>query len=393
MRILYLNYAASTPYRVLGMADGLEKQGHEVRLVHLNPLIDKGLKGELHPREIAPEESDRKFGMRGILKETLRMMLSNLKTIPREIQLIRKYKPQLVLARWEATWSTFITTKLLRIPFILDTDGPMIEAFQFGQNAAPQFYLRIEKFLVKHAPAVTVISDEMAEHYRGFGLSPKQIEVCPNGIDPDRFNPEVNVKTVSRKYGIQDKIIIGFMGNIAPWHGLHNLLRQFPQIASKYANTVLFLIGFELNSDNLEEQLRDNLEPYNDRIISTGRIDSSEIPSHLKAIDIAVLPYPYMEFFYFSPVKLFEYMAVGCAVVAPDTGQISEVISDSENGLLFPAGDHRVLAEKIETLLENPDLRKKLGENAAKDVVRSFTWEKCAAGYEILFRRVYGKAK
>ncbi len=392
MRILYLNYAASTPYRVLGMASGLEGQGHEVLLVHLNPLIDKGLKGELHAREVISEESVRNIGIRGILKETLRMILSNLKHIPKELQLISRYKPELVLARWESTWSILVTTKLLRTPFILDTDGPMIEAFQFGQNTAPPFYLRIEKFLVKRAPAVAVISAQMAEHYRKFGLSVKRIEVCPNGIDPGKFNMEVDGKTVTGKYGIQNKVVIGFMGNIAPWHGLDNLLQEFPLIAAKFPNTVLLLIGFQLNLDKIGEQLKAKLEPYGDRIISAGRIDISEIPSYLKAIDIAVLPYPYMDFFYFSPVKLFEYMAVGCAVVAPDAGQISEVISDGENGLLFPAGDHRLMVAKIETLIENPDLRKKFGENAAKDVSRSYTWEKCATGYEILYRRIYSTA-
>ena len=94
-----------------------------------------------------------------------------------------------------------------------------------------------------------------------------------------------------------------------------------------------------------------------------------EVAALIQTFDVALAPYPRPDHvFYFSPLKLFEYMACGVPVVATNLGQISEVVRDGETGLLCPPGDHEALVAACERLLEDPDLRSRLGKAAAKEI-------------------------
>jgi glycosyltransferase involved in cell wall biosynthesis len=96
--------------------------------------------------------------------------------------------------------------------------------------------------------------------------------------------------------------------------------------------------------------------------------------------DVALAPYPRPAHdFYFSPLKLFEYMACGAPVVAASLGQIGEVVSDGETGLLYPPGEFDALVASCERLLEDPDLRRRMGRAAAKEIHGRYTWDHNAA--------------
>jgi len=114
------------------------------------------------------------------------------------------------------------------------------------------------------------------------------------------------------------------------------------------------------------------------------------MPYHLKAIDIFVLPYRFMEFFYFSPVKLFESMGVGCAVAAAGIGQIAEVIEDGKDGLLFPAGNYDEMRLRIEKLIEDPSLRLSLGKAAAEKIHANYLWEITTKAMIKAYQYAYG---
>jgi len=92
-------------------------------------------------------------------------------------------------------------------------------------------------------------------------------------------------------------------------------------------------------------------------------------------MDVGVAPYPQKSEFYFSPLKVYEYMAAGLAVVASRIGQLSELIEDGTNGLLCPPGDALALAAAIDRLRRDPELRLSLGNAARRAVLREHTWE------------------
>jgi glycosyltransferase involved in cell wall biosynthesis len=113
-----------------------------------------------------------------------------------------------------------------------------------------------------------------------------------------------------------------------------------------------------------------------DRVTFTGALAHDEVPSVVRQFDVALAPYPKLNHdFYFSPLKLFEYMACGIPVAASDTGQIAEVISHGNTGLLHTPDDLEALAANCHQLLKDPKLRKKIGRQAAGLVARDFTWD------------------
>ena len=113
----------------------------------------------------------------------------------------------------------------------------------------------------------------------------------------------------------------------------------------------------------------------------TGYIPPSEIPNYISAMDIVVAPYPELKFFYYSPVKIFEYMACQKPVLTTNIGQISEIITDGENGVLCKPDDSDELLNKLLQLIEDREKRKKIGLNARKTIVDSHTWSIKAAAW------------
>jgi len=120
------------------------------------------------------------------------------------------------------------------------------------------------------------------------------------------------------------------------------------------------------------------------KVILTGFVPHEEVPKYISTMDIVLAPYPKLEFFYYSPVKIFEYMAAGKSVVASRLGQIAEVISDGVNGFLAAPGDTQEMLAKTLLLIRNPELRKKIGEQARETIKKRHTWSNKAKELSIL---------
>ena len=122
-------------------------------------------------------------------------------------------------------------------------------------------------------------------------------------------------------------------------------------------------------------------------VVFTGLLSHEEMPAVIREFDIALAPYPRADHaFYFSPLKLFEYMACGVPVVAAKLGQIAEIVRHGKTGLLYPPGKLDALTAQCEKLLTNAKLRATLGQAASKLVHRQFTWDKNAGRVVALAR-------
>ncbi len=106
----------------------------------------------------------------------------------------------------------------------------------------------------------------------------------------------------------------------------------------------------------------------------TGALPPHEIPAHLARMDVAVAPYPALPNFYFSPLKVYEYMAAGVPVVASRVGQLGELIQEGHNGLLCDPGDVRALAAALGRLADDPGERRKLAQAGLETILRQHTW-------------------
>jgi glycosyltransferase involved in cell wall biosynthesis len=107
----------------------------------------------------------------------------------------------------------------------------------------------------------------------------------------------------------------------------------------------------------------------------TGAVAPEKIPDYLKQMNIAVAPYPALDSFYFSPLKILEYMAAGVPVVASRVGQIPDLIEHGVTGLLCPPGEADELTVLLSDLFQQPVFAKRLAKAARQKVEREHSWD------------------
>jgi glycosyltransferase involved in cell wall biosynthesis len=193
-----------------------------------------------------------------------------------------------------------------------------------------------------------------------------RVLVVPNGVDPERFSPDVNGRAVREQHGLRpDDLVVGWSGVLRAWHGLDVLLNAL----SRHPSLTLLLIGDGPERARVQEQAE--ALGLGGRVRVSGYISRDDMPRHLAAIDVGVVADDRTR--YASPMKLIEYMAMGKPVVAPDLPNIRDILTHDREGLLFTPGDAGSLAECLETF-SNPELRAAHGRRARARVVSDRNW-------------------
>jgi glycosyltransferase involved in cell wall biosynthesis len=172
-----------------------------------------------------------------------------------------------------------------------------------------------------------------------------------------------------------DAPVVMFVGGFQPWHGLEHLLDAFAQVQAARPDARLVLVGDGPAREAVTRQAR--ALRLNGCLHITGSVPHARVPQLLAAADVVAAPYPRLpREMWFSPLKLYEYMAAGKAIVATDDGQIRQAIQDGENGLLVPPGDVSSLAAAITQLVQDPARRAQLGQTARCHAVERHSWER-----------------
>lgn len=196
------------------------------------------------------------------------------------------------------------------------------------------------------------------------------MHVVPNAVDPSRFPDNIKPSCPS------DMFTIGFVGTLKPWHGLPLLIEAYSLLHRSNQDTRLLIVGDGPGLPDLVEDL--SARGLSETVHLTGSVDPDEVPGLLASMDAAVAPYPDYPDFYFSPLKIYEYMAAGLPVVASRIGQVAELIQDGTNGLLYQPGDAVALSAALNRLRCEPMLRSSLGRAARETVLHDHTWEAVA---------------
>jgi glycosyltransferase involved in cell wall biosynthesis len=182
------------------------------------------------------------------------------------------------------------------------------------------------------------------------------------------------------RLGLAGKRVLGFIGTFGRWHGAEVLAEAFGKLLAEnleYRDDVrLLLIGDGVTMPEVMEKLQKHgVAPY---CVRTGLIPQEQGPEHLAACDILVSPHvpnPDGSEFFGSPTKLFEYLAMGKAIVASRLGQIEEIMRHGQTGWLVEPGQADALKVGLEQLLEDPGLRHRLGRAARNAAVQKYTWK------------------
>ena len=256
------------------------------------------------------------------------------------------------------------------IPSVLEVNAPLIEEQRTYRTLSnPAGAEEVMRRVFAAAANILVVSDELARYVAGRTSDRGKIQVVPNAINPARF--PAGVQPVCA--GSPASFTVGFVGSLRPWHGLAILVEAFAHFHQACPTARLLIVGDGPEREALAADVRERR--LTDSVVMTGAIPAEAVPGHLASIDVAVAPYPDLPNFYFSPLKVYEYMAAGRAVVASFIGQLKTLIVHGINGWHVEPGDANALAEAMLHLSRDAELRQRLGQAAQQAMLQSHTWD------------------
>lgn len=257
------------------------------------------------------------------------------------------------------------------VPGLLEVNSPLIEEQALHRELSDRVgAARVAETAFSKATALLAVSNEVAGYLRGWRMARGRIHVVPNGVDAGRFPEDLAPSLPS------DAFTVGFLGTLKPWHGLPALVEAFELLHDKNPNVRLLIVGDGPGREEMERSLEERGLSEKSRF--TGAVGPEEVPPLLASMDAATAPYPMQSQFYFSPLKVYEYMAAGLPVVASRIGQLDGLISDGEDGVLTSPGSPIAISDALDRLRRDASLRERLGANAREKVMKDHTWDAVA---------------
>ena len=377
MRIAYLcadlgvpvcgNKGASIHVRELSRA--LQEQGHEVVVVCARLGGSRPHGFDVPLVEVPREQGGRDLSDRSLRAEAYVSTLAA-RVLPR----LREFAPDVVYERYALNGTAGLTLAgALGIPHVLEVNAPIVDeevahrGLRHADGARKQ-----ERAILGRADRVVAVSRELERWLVELGVDEERITVVANAVDPRRFEVTAEERAEARRrLGVNGTPVVAFAGTLKPWHDPTILVRAVGLLRERGVAPRLLIVGDGPQRTAVEE-LAGELG-VSSMVTVTGAVAHDEVPAYLGAADVATVTYHPDTGRYFSPLKLFEYLAAGLPVVAAELGEIPHCVR-AETGLLYPPGDAEALAEGLATLIADRERAVALGENGREHVVRHHTW-------------------
>lgn len=268
------------------------------------------------------------------------------------------------------SWTGALLSKIYNIPLFLEinytTHTPLVRK---RTKLLLPLARHIERKILTRASAIFVVSSFLKKQLMEMGVSEKKIYLTVNAVDGGIFQSIPHDAEIRAKYNLNGATVIGYVGGFYPWHGIDLLLQAVKNIECEYGNLSILLVGDGPVKNQLKNQYA-KLRMHS-KMIMPGEVEHKDLPKYLAAMDICILPDSNE---YCSPVKILEYMAMGKPVLAPNLGNVKDIISDRVNGVLFKAGDCADMEKTIKLILENKELRADISSSARKEIFKYHLW-------------------
>lgn len=264
------------------------------------------------------------------------------------------------------SWAAAQVAEALHLPYVLEVNAPLRdEARRFRSLAYPDMAAEIEARVYATADRIFAVSTPLAKLLVRTGVDRAKVEVMRNAVTPERF---------PARWHRGPGLIVGFAGSLKPWHGVEVLADAFAGAARKVFDLRLEVVGDGPLAGVFD---RVNLPPERFRRYGARRHD--ETLRILASWDIGVAPYVAgCPTFYFSPLKVVEYMAAGACPVASDLGDIRYLLGDGARGVLVPPGDASALASAFIELARDRARVASVGARARRHAQASLSWHRNA---------------
>lgn len=230
----------------------------------------------------------------------------------------------------------------------------------------------VEMHLYKWADGVFAVTAFLGKALARYGVKPEKVSVIPNGVDTQEFSPQVDGSDVRRKYGLGNRCVVLLSGHLEEWAGVSLMRDLAMKLDKEFPDSRILLVGAGSSMTSLLERLaKDNLDHM---VIYAGLQPFEQMPKFNSACDIAVCVFPRTFTSHAaSPLKIFEYMGAGKAIVATQVAGTAEILNEN-TGILVRPDDTAAICDAVVRLCRDPHLRTRLGANARALAERSFSW-------------------
>jgi len=291
-----------------------------------------------------------------------------------------RYMPDIIIYRNQMfQFAPFWLSKRFKIPILLElnalrsTEATIINK----QNQITAITRWAERMAIQSADTLFCVSKQV-KHYLGNFRQGSEIYVIPNGVDTNKFDPgKYDKQLMKEKLGLRGKTILGYVGSYKTWHGVDIAIRIIEMMAKTTKTSYhLLLIGNGEGFDSIKAQIEE--KNLTSDVTQIDSIAHEEIPQYIACFDYALMSYPDMKSFHGSPLKMFEYMAMGIPVVATAVGQIKEIVRQGETGILVYPPTPENYVKAIFDADQDPERLRRIGTSARRLIVEEYSWLKNA---------------
>jgi glycosyltransferase involved in cell wall biosynthesis len=301
--------------------------------------------------------------------------IESVRTYGRLRKLIEDTKPDVIVFRpplfqFAPLWAC----KRYGLPCVLEVNAlRSIEATVLDKGKTVSFLTRwADEFAVERADYIVTVSTAVKKYVDRL-KDPARSIVVPNGVDTAKFDSQrFNGDDIKRRLGLGGKTVLGYAGSYQHWHGVDGTVDVIERLARSGEKYHLLMIGNGGLYSHVERAVASRgLERY---VTQIPQVSHDEMPRYLAAFDYALMTYPAMREFHGSPLKLFEYLSMGIVVIATNVGQIGEVITSGESGILvdLPTTDNFLAA--LHTVECDPQQIARIRAGARQLMIAEYSW-------------------
>ncbi len=301
--------------------------------------------------------------------------------------LVRQLQPDVVMERYYNFAGAGVrAAQRAQLPVLLEVNAPMTDPPGSRKHAADRVLLGA---LTRTARAQALAAQRIVTPLAAtvpFGEVRDRVREIPWGANVELFDrARLNASELDalrRQLNPRGARLVAFLGSFRPWHGVREFVQVAAEIARARADVNFLMIGAGELLNELQAQVqRANLR---ERILLTGAVPYERVPYYLALASVGVAPFnlavhpPLRVGFYWSPLKVHEYMALGLPVVTVDVPGLDQIARHEREGLLYAEGDRAALRASILRLVDDPALAARLGAAGRARVVEQFSWQKHA---------------
>ncbi len=385
MRILYHHRTRSKDgqyVHIEEMIGALRAQGHEVIIVA--------------PPSAETESFGSDAGAVALLKRYLPKWFYELMELGyslvayrRLAKAVREHKPDCIYERYNLFLPAGVwLARKYKLPLLLEINAPILEErSRYDGLSLTRLARWSQAYAWRNADVVLPVTRVLGDIVASYGVPEERIVVIPNGINGERFGGVPDVEAAKRALGLEGNLVLGFTGFVRDWHGLDkvvDLIAGDPPESRRH----LLVVGDGPARAALEQQARDL--GISNRVTFTGIVGRDDVARHVAAFDIALQPAVVA---YASPLKLFEYLALGKAIIGPAQPNIEEILVQDQNAVLFDPDSTASMAAAVDRLCTDRALRERVAANARATITeQKLTWHENALRVVSLFRGLMHRA-